>query len=355
MSMPMPNKQNSIQRIVSGGQTGADRAGLAWAIRAQIPHGGWCPKGRQAEDGIIPAQYRLVETPLRDYSQRTTWNVRDSDGTVIFSCNPSLYGGSALTQKITADLSRPVIHVHAGLGIQSAGKKLRDFVQQHGIKALNIAGPRESHEPDVAAFVEQLLSLAFIDCPTLPMPAQVLACLHSGYLESAQQLMQQSHVVPEPQEVDAILQDLESQAATQQAQENPRQTKRIQRRILTLRVFREHGLDQEQLIRPVDLAEGYAGKILLVHLHCARSEGTLCLRSGDLWHREILRDTEEEIADLGFDLTIVSPVGGAWIRLDEKQAITLHGSSEEYGECDKEKAAQLIAAVYPHHRVHTKP
>jgi hypothetical protein len=158
-----------------------------------------------------------------------------------------------------------------------------------------------------------------------------------------------------PKEVDTILQDLDSQAATQQAQENPRQSKRIQRRLLALRVFREHGLDQERLIQPVDLPEGYAGKILLISLDSAGSQRPLCLRSGDLWHREILRNTEEEIADLGFDLTIVSPVGGAWVRFDENDVITVYSSSEEYGECDKEKAAQLIASVYPRHRIHTKP
>jgi len=111
---------------------------------------------------LIPAQYQLTETRTRDYSQRTAWNVRDSDGTAIFSCSPSLSGGSALTLKFAEDLSRPVIHVHAGLGIENAGKKLRDFVQQHAIKTLNIAGPRQSHEPDVAVFVEQVLSLAFV-------------------------------------------------------------------------------------------------------------------------------------------------------------------------------------------------
>ena len=96
----MPNKNISLCKIVSGGQTGADRAGLDWAIRARIPHGGWCPKGRRAEDGLIPAQYQLIETPNRDYSQRTAWNVRDSDGTVIFSFGPSLSGGSEYQDKI---------------------------------------------------------------------------------------------------------------------------------------------------------------------------------------------------------------------------------------------------------------
>jgi hypothetical protein len=256
-----------------------------------------------------------------------------------------------LTRQIAEDLSRPVIHVHAGMGLKSAGKKLRDFVEQHRVRALNVAGPRQSHEPDVAVFVRQLLSLAFIDCPTLPTAAQVLACLQLGYLESAQQLMQQAHVVPEPRELDAILQDLEIQAASAQAQESPRQTKRIQRRIRALRVFREHGLTQERLIRVVDVPAGYTGKILLMHLQSIRSEGMLCVRSRDLWHREILRDTEEEIADLGFDLTTVSPLGGAWLRFDEHQVIILYGASQEFGECDKQLAAQLIAGAYPQHRI----
>jgi hypothetical protein len=70
----MPDK-----RIVSGGQTGADRAALEWAIEYQVPHGGWCPKGRKAENGRIPDRFNLPETPSSDYLQRNEWNVRDSD------------------------------------------------------------------------------------------------------------------------------------------------------------------------------------------------------------------------------------------------------------------------------------
>ncbi len=72
-------------RILSGAQTGADRAALDWAIFRDIPHGGWCPKGRKAEDGVIPPQYQITGTPSATYLQRTEWNVRDSDGTVIFT------------------------------------------------------------------------------------------------------------------------------------------------------------------------------------------------------------------------------------------------------------------------------
>ena len=81
-----------IEKIVSGGQTGADRMGLDWAIWHDIPHGGWCPRFRKAEDGKIPDQYQLTETPKSDYVQRTEWNVRDSDGTLIFSLSDKLSG-----------------------------------------------------------------------------------------------------------------------------------------------------------------------------------------------------------------------------------------------------------------------
>ena len=81
-----------VERMVSGGQSGADRAALDFAIEADIPHGGWCPRDRLAEDGPIDARYRLDETPDRDYVQRTEWNVRDSEGTVIFSIAERLVG-----------------------------------------------------------------------------------------------------------------------------------------------------------------------------------------------------------------------------------------------------------------------
>ena len=83
-----------IQKIISGGQTGADRMALDWAISHEISHGGWCPKGRKAEDGPLGSKYLLKETPTSDYPQRTEWNVRDWDGTVIFSLARALTGGS---------------------------------------------------------------------------------------------------------------------------------------------------------------------------------------------------------------------------------------------------------------------
>jgi hypothetical protein len=85
--------------IVSGGQTGADRAALAWALKHNLPCGGWCPKGRKAEDGPIDSKYPLKETPSASYLQRTEWNVRDSDATVSFSIQPTLSGGSKRTME----------------------------------------------------------------------------------------------------------------------------------------------------------------------------------------------------------------------------------------------------------------
>ena len=72
-----------IEKIISGGQTGADRAALDWAIASGVPHGGWCPKGRKAEDGPIPSCYTLTESPSANYLQRTEWNARDADGTAV--------------------------------------------------------------------------------------------------------------------------------------------------------------------------------------------------------------------------------------------------------------------------------
>jgi len=149
-----------IQKIISGGQTGADRAALDWAISAGVPHGGCCPKGRRAEDGPIPPQYQLKETASADYPARTERNVLDSDGTVIISIEASLGSrGSALTQRLAEKHHKPWIHIHFGqLG---PSETLRSFVEMHRIQTLNVAGPRASSEPGVAQFVRLVLDAAF--------------------------------------------------------------------------------------------------------------------------------------------------------------------------------------------------
>lgn len=145
-----------IAKIVSGGQTGADRAALDWAIENGIPHSGWCPKGRLAEDGPIDARYNLQETPTANYPQRTEWNARDSDGTVVFSIGPLLSGGSKKTVTLAQKHGKPVIHISRD-GTPNPREALLAFVRSNGIRTLNVAGPRGSKEPEVAEFTKTVL------------------------------------------------------------------------------------------------------------------------------------------------------------------------------------------------------
>jgi hypothetical protein len=147
-------------KIVSGGQTGADRAALDWAIDHGMPHGGWCPRGRRAEDGAIAARYHLRETPSERYEERTEWNVRDSDGTVILTLSDVLTGGSRTTAERAEALGKPWLHVSRHANVAGAADALRRFIDEHGIVVLNVAGPRASSEPDVGDFVRSTLDRA---------------------------------------------------------------------------------------------------------------------------------------------------------------------------------------------------
>jgi hypothetical protein len=144
-------------KIVSGGQTGADRAALDFAIAHNIPHGGWCSRGRKAEDGSIDWHYQLKETPSSDYTQRTEWNVRDSDGTVIFSFGATLTGGLEKTAEYAQKHGKPWLHLSAKLHGDRAPEALKKFIEEHHIKNLNVAGPRASKEPTVGEVVKAVL------------------------------------------------------------------------------------------------------------------------------------------------------------------------------------------------------
>jgi hypothetical protein len=141
-------------RIVSGGQTGADRAALDWAIRNGIAHGGWCPKGRLAADGVIDARYRLTETDSEDYAVRTRLNVRDSDATLIFNLG-ALDGGTALTAEHAHALGRPclALQLDAGPAASPAGAAtaIDDWMANGAVATLNVAGPREQGRPGIYA------------------------------------------------------------------------------------------------------------------------------------------------------------------------------------------------------------
>ena len=152
--------------IISGGQTGADRAALEFAIEHGFAHGGWCPRGRQAEDGPLPDRYDLRETPSRKYAQRTEWNVRDSDATAVFSIAADPQGGTRLTLVLAARLDKPVLHLSREVHTTaSAAAALSEFLEEHTVAILNVAGPRASQEPEIAAVVREVLQLALSAAP----------------------------------------------------------------------------------------------------------------------------------------------------------------------------------------------
>jgi hypothetical protein len=142
-----------VEEIVSGGQTGVDRAALDWAIEHGVPHGGWCPQGRRAEDGKLGPQYLLKETPETQYVQRTEWNVRDSDATLLVTLNARLTAGTKQTLQFARRYKKPCLHLARTVPMERTLTALRTFIRDHGIKKLNVAGSRESDEPGVGEFV----------------------------------------------------------------------------------------------------------------------------------------------------------------------------------------------------------
>lgn len=159
-------------KLISGGQTGVDRAALDVAIELALPHGGWCPRGRLAEDGPLSLHYRLVETRSPRYSVRTRLNVRDSDGTLILY-RGAITGGTRLTRQIARQLSRPCICGDLGtqrtthsqlpsphdetLHDEMLQDEIARWLARHNIRCLNVAGPRESTSPGIYQQAYRLL------------------------------------------------------------------------------------------------------------------------------------------------------------------------------------------------------
>jgi hypothetical protein len=138
-----------ILKIVSGGQTGVDRAALDVAVKLGIPHGGWVPKGRIAEDGPISHHYRVRETPTAIYAERTEKNVVDSDGTLIIS-RGDLSGGSEVTREMALKHDRPWLHVDLNqTAAFRAAVLITQWIDTHRIQVLNVAGPRASKNPRI--------------------------------------------------------------------------------------------------------------------------------------------------------------------------------------------------------------
>jgi len=137
----------SLKRVISGGQTGVDRAALDAAMKLGIDVGGWCPRGRKALDGVIPARYPLTETRGKSYQTRTKWNVRDSDATLIL-CLGEPSGGTALTIKYCEQLGKPfyVHRLNSEWGTYLDGEYFGEVIcwlNTLHVSVLNVAGPRE--------------------------------------------------------------------------------------------------------------------------------------------------------------------------------------------------------------------
>ncbi|MFO0864428.1 MAG: putative molybdenum carrier protein [Gemmataceae bacterium] len=152
-------------RIISGGQTGVDRAALDAAIEAGLPIGGWCPLGRRAEDGAIPDRYPMQETPTDAYPKRTKWNVRDSDVTLIVTRgDPD--GGTALTLRFAKAIGKPVRVID--LEAPPFVPMVRDWLQELQPSVINVAGPRESSQPGIHAVAKAYLAELFAPLDETP-------------------------------------------------------------------------------------------------------------------------------------------------------------------------------------------
>ncbi len=146
-----------LEQIISGGQTGVDQAALDVALELGIPCGGWCPRGRWSEAGPIDEHYPLTESPSADPAERTERNVRDADGTLIIALGggENLTGGTALTRRLAVSQRQPMLAVDPT--DPGAPVAVTQWIEQHAIRALNVAGPRASVQPGIGELAAALL------------------------------------------------------------------------------------------------------------------------------------------------------------------------------------------------------
>ena len=144
-----------------------------------------------------------------------------------------------------------------------------------------------------------------------------------------------------------LMEDLRCRAAARQAAGEIRQAGRLRRRHRSLTIFETHGFDLDRLLPAVSLPQRYAGKILLMGICGGIADGRVLLRGGDEWHREILRETCQEVSDCGLLQAQVDALGGGWLRFEGNAAIALWGGSDEFGACDRRMAGKMIRAAFP--------
>ena len=174
----------------------------------------------------------------------------------------------------------------------------------------------------------------------------ILEHLKTGELEVALKQIAEFQVILKPSDFDPVLTRLKADLKQQVSKEKIRSANRLNRIITALKSLQQHGPDPACILDPVILPQGYHGKILLVSVSGGIIENSVILRSGDQWHNEILRETQAEIKDLGLIGSDAYPLGGAWARFEKDGSILIWGTSDQFGACDKQIAAQLVRNTY---------
>ena len=174
------------------------------------------------------------------------------------------------------------------------------------------------------------------------------ACVKAFKFEEAVKLGKQHNMMLTSADMDRIINSLVMQRGSGDTISNPHQ---LDQRIKTLLRCRDHGCDPGKIIKKTILPEGYSGKILMVAIMGGVINRLVCLRSGDLWHREILKNTENEIRDLGFNKSCVYALGGAYVRFETNNDIAIYGTSDDFGSCDKVYASMLIKTSFKDRKV----
>jgi hypothetical protein len=150
-----------IEKIVSSGRQGAERAALDVAVRWQFPRGGWCPMGSAIAQGI-PLLFHLSETPSPGRCQALEWNVRDSDATVLFTISRGLFGHDAQAVDIARQHRKPFLHLpaHGVFDLNLTAEKLQHFLEENAVRTLHVTGSSPIREPDVWRWTFVLLETA---------------------------------------------------------------------------------------------------------------------------------------------------------------------------------------------------
>ncbi len=177
---------------------------------------------------------------------------------------------------------------------------------------------------------------------------RLLACVIRFDLEEAVRISRRHRLMLDPRDLDPVRKRVADAKATAHT---GAERLEFELKIDALNRIRCHGLIPEKIVQQAVLPEYYNGKILMAAVTGGEFDSFAILRSGDLWHREILQNTRKEINMLGFRSADVYPMGGAYAKFEDDGRIVLYGTSDDYGVCDKKDAAQLINAVYPDRKI----